>query len=263
MIYAMCFVGFMTCVMIFIFIEYRSRIYMLKDDMETNLHIVENYCITVNQKTDSSQDTFERERERAHIITVGVNNSSATNSERIAQAHEIGRAFSSEFKNLFHLDGKYPKSGLLLLLSKSQDNKSTMTIKEVTIYEPTYLMGEVFPVYCNNNTHDHTDACKNKAIWGRTEPTGFMTTQTTTGWYTYKLYFDDDNNYAEHCQIIEQSTAPMLSTGVPAEGATIEATIVATFYQPDNFVVGPVVMHTVEVHEAIDIVYASEDSRKQ
>lgn len=305
LIYAMCFVGLMTCVMIFLFIEYRSRIYMLKDDMETKLHIVENYCLTVNQRTDGNQDTFERERERAHIVTVGANNSSATIAKRIEQVNEIGNAFSRQFKESFDLDGIYPQSGFLLMMSKpSKDNKyrSTMTIKEVTIYEPTYSMGEVSPVYCNNNNpdHGHNADCKNKLkavgmegeikdigtdkVLGtatvycnnkkhthtvecqdkaKAVPTGFDTKPTATEWYTYKLSFNG-NNYASCGEPEKSETAPMLSTGVPAEGATIEATIVATFYQPDNFVIiEPPVMHTVEVHEAIDIVYASEDSRKK
>jgi hypothetical protein len=59
------------------------------------------------------------------------------------------------------------------------------------------------------------------------------------------------------------NTAPKMYNGVSAEGATIESKIVATFYPPDSFFGFQRNMMSVEVCEAIDIVFSSEDSRKR
>ena len=262
LIYAMCFVGLVMMVSLFLFVEYRAKIYLLKDDMETNLHVVENYCITVNQKTGTS-DTFERERERAHIITVGVNESS-TEAERRNQANEIGKAFEKQFKSCFDLDGNIPQSGYLPSMSRSAEEsfRSTLNIKEVRIFEPKYSIGEVVPVYCNEgDLHEsHNDNCKVKN--GKTEPTAFWIKQNTDGWYIYTLSFDENNKYIG-CNVSPlQTSAPMLYTGVAAEGATIESRISASFYPPNSFWNITRNKEYVEVCEAIDIVYANSDSRK-
>ena len=261
LIYAMCFVGFFICIYIFIWTDYKQKIYLLKDEMEMNLHIVENYCITVNQKTNTN-DTYERERERAHIITVGANNPSASDASRKAQANEIGKVFASQFKEIFDLTNNKPNSGLLLNMSKDGANLSTMNIKEVRIYEPTYLAGTVYPVYCKSTdiNHEHVDACKNKQKASDT-PTGFVSIKSMGKWYTYVLTFDTNNNYTG-CSVTKSDTAPKMYNGKAAEGATIESTIVASFYQPEGFVKTGNKITVVEGQEAIDIVYASEDSRK-
>lgn len=260
LIYAMCFVAFFVIVYLFIFVEYRANIYTLKDDMETNLHIVENYCLTVNQKTDVG-DEFERERERAHIITVGANNPSASIDERRKQANEIGKAFSTQFKETFMLDGCVPTGGYLLQMSKSKKDVAKMYIKEVRIYEPTYATGDTYPVYCGNDIHDHTEECKNKPS-GVTIPTGFWVKRSISEWYVYALSFDENNGYLG-CTVSKQTDAPKLFNGVPAEGATIESKIAANFYQPENFIKTERNVKTVEVCEALDIVYATDDSRQQ
>lgn len=260
LIYAMCFIALFMIVYLFIFVEYRANIYTLKDDMETNLHIVENYCLTVNQKTDVG-DEFERERERAHIITVGVNDPSASIDARRKQANEIGKAFSSQFREVFMLDGCIPTGGYLLQMSKSHQDLSKMNIKEVRIYEPTYVTGETYPVYCGNEIHDHTEECKNKPS-GVTIPTGFWVKNSISEWYVYALSFDENNGYVG-CTVSVQTDAPKLFNGIPAEGATIESRIAASFYQPENFVKTERNIKTVEVCEALDIVYATEDSRQQ
>ena len=262
LIYAMCFVGLIMTVSLFLFVEYRAKIYLLKDDMETNLHVVENYCITVNQKTGTS-DTFERERERAHIITVGVNESS-TEEERKSQANAIGKAFEKQFKSCFDLDGNIPQSGYIVSMSRSAEanSRSTLNIKEVRIFEPKYSIGEVIPVYCDEgDLHEaHTDSCKVKN--GKTQPTAFWIKQNTDGWYIYTLHFDENNKYTG-CNVSSlQTSAPTLYTGVAAEGATIESKISASFYPPNGFWNITRDKVYVEVCEAIDIVYANSDSRK-
>lgn len=264
LVYAMCFIAFFLCIYIFIWTDYKQKIHLLKDEMEMNLHIVENYCITVNQK-NGSDDAYERERERAHIITVGANNPSASDSSRKAQANEIGKVFSSQFKEIFNLTNNKPNGGLLLNMSKSNANLATMNIKEVRIYEPTYLAGSVYPVYCTTTdiTHSHDENCKKKSYGTNSDaPTNFVSIQSMGQWYIYVLSFDTNNNYTG-CSVTKSNTAPTLYNGSTAEGATIESTIVASFYQPEGFVKTGDKITVVEVQEAIDIVYASEDSRKQ
>lgn len=260
LIYAMCFAAFFTIVYLFIFVQYRANIYTLKDDMETNLHIVENYCLTVNQKTTLG-DEFERERERAHIITVGANDPSASVDARRKQADEIGKAFSTQFKEAFMLNGSVPYGGYLLQMSKSHKDLARMRIKEVRLYEPTYATGETFPVYCGDDHHSHTEDCKRKPI-GVTIPTGFWVKQSVSEWYVYALSFDENNQYVG-CSVLKQSSTPSLFNGVGAEGATIESKIEASFYHPENFVRSERSVKTVEVCEALDIVFAVDDSRKQ
>lgn len=260
LIYAMCFVAFFIIVYLFVFVEYRANIYTLKDDMETNLHIVENYCLTVNQKTGEG-DEFERERERAHIVTVGVNDPSVSIDARRKQADEIGKAFSVQFRETFMLEGSVPIGGYLLQMSKSKQDVARMHIKEVRIYEPTYVTGETYPVYCGNENHDHSEECKNRPS-GVTIPTGFWVKRSISEWYVYVLSFDDDNGYVG-CNVSKQTNAPKLFNGVVAEGATIESKISASFYHPENFINTERNVKTVEVCEALDIVYATDDSRQQ
>ena len=159
------------------------------------------------------------------------------------------------------LEGCVPTGGYLLQMSKSKQDVAKMCIKEVRIYEPTYVTGQTYPVYCGNDVHDHIEECKNKPS-GVDIPTGFWVQRSISNWYVYALSFDENNRYLG-CVVSTQTEAPKLFNGVSAEGATIESKIAASFYQPENFIKTERNIKTVEVCEALDIVYATEDSRKQ
>lgn len=260
-VYLACAVLLTFVIYFFVFITYRANIYTLKDDMETNLHIVENYCLTVNQKKSNGLDAYERERSRVHIITIGINGVDVTDDKRAAQAGEVGAAFATQFQKIFHLDGSKPKGGYLLEMSKHHEDEASIKIKEVRIYDPIYVEGTSTPVYCGSDTHEHIESCKSPSSIGQT-PTGFWITKSTSEWYTYILSFDEDNNYTG-CAISKSNTAPTLYTGVSAEGATIESKISASFFFPKNLIQADGNKKTVEVQEAIDIVYANSDNRKK
>ena len=235
LVYAACFIGLVVTVFIFIFVEYRAKIYLLKDEMETNLHVIENYCITVNQKTGSS-DAYERERERAHIITVGANDPSAPIEERIQQINAIGTAFSEQFKQEFDLTGNKPNSGYLAEMS------STMNIEVIYIFEPQY-----------------TYTLEPQYIQG--EVVGFYPEPSIKLWYKYTLTFK--NNDYDSCKVETFETPPTLHNDADAAGATIECKISASFYPPKNWYLSKRPMKTVYIWEAVDIVYATMDDRKQ
>lgn len=295
-VYAACFIAFVFAMYLFSMMEYRAKVHMLKDDMETKLHVILNYCLTVNQRNVGGEDLFERERERAHIITVGASNPSASGTDRVAQATEVGKAFEQRIKSEFSLDGASPNGGLLTQMTNhaAESGMSTMRVESLTIFEPTYVRGDVYPVYCGNDHHEHVNACKSpdscplpaffgslplkeRQRWtedgsqaGKRIPTGFWANTTTSEWWVYKFTFDSNNSLVSVTATQTLSTPEVMGEvfgQTHAEGATIQATISASFKRPFGFwgedPNTPDAFQTVYVSEGIDIVYSTDDSRKR
>lgn len=278
LVYAMCFVAFVTCLYLFVMMEYRAKIHMLKDEMETKLHIVENYCLTVNQMGDIYSNEFERERDRAHIITLSHDNP-RSNDQVIA----LGKAFSERFKEEFGLNGTKPNGGVLAQMTNNGEynQMATLHIESLVIYEPTYTPGEIYPVYCGSDTHDHEasfgvdgEDCRYSENYNVPSdvPSGFCVVTSIEDWYVYEFEFDENNNpipkIPRHLTKNEtpQAIANVFGQTYPAEGATIQATIRAEFARPfgfwgENMNLGG--LESVEVTEGIDIVFSSYDSRQK
>lgn len=292
LVYAMCMMSFIAAIYVFILVDYRAHIHMLKDDMEIKLHIVENYCLTVNQREDSGDDRFERERERAHIITVKQSEDGTPNAAQLEQAKAIGKAFEKRFKAEFFLeDGVHPSVGALSSMSnhKAENALAEMHIESLIIYEPVYMKGSVFPVYCGQED-GHTKECTSKDCdlpedfdtWdiekrktctvdgsrtGERLVTGFWTETKTEGFWIYEFSFDDKNSLVGFMEVPRYQEAPPEVMGsvfgqTHAEGATIQATIYAKFKSPFGFFGEHVDnIEVVKVSEGIDIVFSTEDSR--
>lgn len=260
--YVMIWFTLMVAFIIIVFVQFNSNIYIAKSEMETGLHIVEGSVMVRSQKFYTGSvyaDEFERDLQRAHIITSDIKTSKVSDGKRtesfsgntdyLDQCEKIGNAITQGLKDQFFLDEhSVPQAGAIALLSFQRKSGTKMFIhQDVIIYEPTY---------------DYV--VKKTATGDSSKPWAFVESGTVTGWKQYALHFDENNNYTG-VTVKNLTTTPKLKNGDLCEGATIEMTIKIDFYGINKIFADAASStgnaHTVYVTQSTDIVLVNLDSR--
>lgn len=265
--YAMYFIAIIVTLVLFVFMQFNTGIYVAEEVLENGLHIAENKAMTVNQstvdETGTRIDEFNKEVKRLHIVTsYDKTSSSITTSER-QQLKAIGDDFSNTLQQQLGLSGSTPSLGILKELCSS--NSNVILSEPVVIYEPIY-----------ERTVKRTD----DGIISGTSVGKYLfeSKYVITGWIKYELFFDGNNNYMAanaSKSFIDVASNPTLRNGSKIEGATIEATLAVSFRGVRNIFAGvhsgsgPIfssnpqdTIYDVEVTQSTDIVISTLDGRQ-
>lgn len=267
-IYAMIWFTILFAFMMFFFSQFNCNVYIAKAEMEMGLHVVEGSVMTGSQRYyqgSELKDDFERDLDRAHIVTAGIkrdklstygkiteslaSGGTAMTADEIAQCGKIGNQVTEDLVKQFYLDSNNePTGGGVALLSSLRHSGTRLLIDGyVTIYEPIYEYDIV-----RTETGDVS------------KPYEFVENGTIIGWAEYDMYFDD-NSYDHTVKKVLTGT-PVLANGNTCEGATIEMTIKTTFYGVNSWFAAASETTThhndVSVTQATDIVHVTLDSRK-
>ena len=252
-VYASSFAGIIIALTVFVLVVFVGRVYILRDELATRLHIVESYCITANQASGGS-DSFERELKKEHIVT--------NTSQYAAQLQNIGSKFAARLKDELFINGT-TTAGYTSITNGTLASMgpSVVSVSNCYIYEPTYS----------------TSATANGAADAYGHISDYNISHQITGWEVYELTFDGVNfSNTSRIGAVTSSTpgakikngvwTPCLTTGAICEGATIEATINVKFYGPKSLLwksEGDSQQYDISVTQAVDIVYTANDSRKR
>jgi len=289
--YAMYFVGIITTIIMFAFFKFNADLFMIEQAIEQGVHIAETRALTSNQdKVDGTgmrEDEYERELSRMHIITKYNTNQDPSNLEK-GQIEKLATEFADALKDSLDLDGTHPQGQILKMMCGSD---ADILIDRLVIYEP---------VYSRAVTKVATGTIEGTSL----ETFDFNVLYTVNNWITYDINFVDNNYVGFSKSVKTAADVPRLTNGQLAEGATIEATVGASFAGVRNIFAGvdtaePVVyenyykfneaynnltanaydisnattpifsgaptqdVYDVSVTQAVDIVIAHQDSRKQ
>lgn len=259
--YAMCFIAIIFSVTLFSYFQFNTNAYVLKEKLETALHVAESAVLTANQgnvnDTGIREDEFDREAYRYHIVTAYDATINTKMEKEEKQLKFLASTMVNSLTNGLGLDtDNYTvKNGFL------QDMCGTdgfIAIKNMTIYEPVY---EIRTTQSGSNL---------------TGDLKFTTTYTPIKWIKYVIYFKDGSNIYNNStkEILEE--APILYNGKSAKGATLQVTLGTSFKGLKNifakvgsnstsiFSQDPEegrITYSVNVTLAMDIVLADNDDR--
>ena len=268
--YAMFLVGIMTVSIIFAFVIFNANLYIVKSELETGLHIVEQYCLTTNasgyeeghdytigRTTDGNRftgDKYESELRRRHIITAAYYDN-ILHPEEQEQCSQLGDVFTERLsaQMLLASDGVTPRGGMLGHLSKGRWGDAYAKLRitgPVVIYEPCYRDTIVI-------TMSPERRAEFEDLYGNLEeidlenlaPQDFTIKTNIEEWVKYELTFDDSNHFLSATKVLITDTnggvpvvhqdesgnsvtvyTPRLKNGNLCEGATIESTVRVPFY---------------------------------
>lgn len=268
--YVSYFVAIVLTLIVFCTYKFRMDTLVAKEICENGLHVVESGALTVNHDKvidGVRDDNFENELNRAHIITSYSTSPGKTTDEN-QQVEKIGMYFEEAFVDQFCLTEYLHPTGPLKNLCGSESS--------VLISRPDNNAGGVVkiyePVYTSKTTKNDTGEIVRFENGMEVHKWEFTTTYSVQQWIEYDLSFQN-NHYTSYTKTILPDT-PILQTGKPAEGATIESTVniafdglrevIATDSSGGFFDNTPDQEHySVKITQAMDIVIANIDSRKK
>lgn len=283
--YAMFLIGIMVTMVIWCSVNLNANLYLVRDEIQSKLHIVENYCLVVTHRYYSGDDK-DRLSSRRHIVTACKEETSTMSQAQIRDLFRndldlVGNSFSERFKEEFGLDThSRPTIGMLGAQVKHNEK---LNIVSVHLYEPIYE--EVIDVdqlrqivLTLDLDEDEMEAYIEECLNGSRQLDGDIDINVTSniiGWVDCTLLFNDNNDYIGYEVSDVLHTAPTLSNGRRACGATIEATAGTTikgFPQmfPEYYQKGGGYKETsdkaseypVYVTQSVDVVLVSKDDRK-
>lgn len=277
--YAMCFVAIVITCVLYSFATFNANLFVVEEILENGLHIVESAVLTTNQREsiDDDADPYEKELERMRIVSK-CTFQNAWEEEEKEQIDGLGKNFQDSLvEQLGLVNNVHPGSGTLKNICG--DDSSILVVGDVVIYEPVYDVSITRTGTSNLETEDDERYVSKQ--WE------FETTYTVTGWIKYNLHYV--NNVYQTCTKEICAETPKIKNGNKVEGATIEATLGASFAGLKNIFAGvsttvPAVdekgnvnmagvkggmfsntpsqlKYSVQVTQAMDIVPANQDSR--
>ncbi len=261
--YAMYFIAIIIVCVIFVFLKFHADLYVVEEHLENGLHVAEMSIITTNQdELDANgkrKADIEREINRKNIVTkYDLTQPGSVTSAESKQLEYIGKRFQKALESQLNLHGS-DINGEFLLRMCGPGSKIKIKPGSVKIYEPVYSR-TVSSMETGEKSDHGFDILK------------FRTRYGIDKWIEYTLNFNENNEYTSSTKRVFDE-APKLSRGDTAEGATIEATLLVEFSGVREifnmseggpfFANGGATHYNAEVTQAVDIVIAEDDSRRQ
>lgn len=259
--YAMCFIAIVLSVALFSYFRFNMDVYVLKEKLETGLHVAESAVLTANQSTMCQdgirEDEFDRESYRYHIITsFNASNNNKTDKEE-KQLKLLAKTMADSLADELGLaNDKYTVENPFIKSMTGENGY--IKIKNMEIYEPVYKI---------------TTTSTGSAVNGDLK---FKTIYTPVKWIKYVIFFNNNTYSNSTKEILDISNTPKLYTGQNAKGATLQVTLGTDFYGLKNifakvgsnsssiFTKNPEedrIIYSVNVTLAMDIVLADNDDR--
>lgn len=294
--YAVYFYAIIICIVVYAFMNFHNSAYVLEEQCETSLHIIESEMLSFRTKSTilAGNSPFKdtvlesnktlRDLERAHIVP-SVKYQAGKTSEENLDVKSIGNAISSRFKAAFNLSGSVPNEGFI---KNVVTDASTVTINSCKIYEPVYDISVTIDGLTGSGRvwEDIIQTWDESTVGQWTDPDGdkeIRVTHDIVGWVVYTLNFNNDNAYVsytkelfdtDHTPTIKRDPSLGKKSDKKVEGATIEMSMNITlkgvkqiFAGSDEagiFARNPVnKTYDLTITQATDIVIADEDSRKR
>lgn len=284
--YATYFMAIVMITVLFSFAVFNDEIKLAEEVCENGLHIIESGVLSLNKGGATSGPSEVAKLPKAHIIP-GVTYSKTSTTTETAQVNAVGNYISTNFRNQMGLGANaVPTTGILSTLCKGD----SVTLSRVKIREPIYtitatignltLTGKMWSEIIQKwketdgvkQWDDPAEISKNKSG---------TVSYAITGWVTYTLNFDANNNYTGYTKDTPTTAPPSLKKKDPSlktnapgyvEGATIEITMDLKLHGVKKIFAASEISHifatnvveptyNISITQAADIVIADDDSR--